>query len=484
MLISAVKGGKVTPGSMWAVREALGVLAQRHPAGCDELLAALACVPHEQPVLLPPGAVRDGMQPLGSARFRSVLEPEWAAALSCPEGGEGGGEDVLLSQGRVPIPQVRHLAYITQGASHSQAKRAAHWVQHPARAKPRRCLWTKATPPFTRHRSSRSLSSSPTQVLGVGGSSILRLLLDAAAPGTSFGCPTIQAVILHKWRAFGLRMMRTKVAVYAAFLALVLAFCMQVKSSDKQADLRQLVGSAPGAAAVAMAGCILLSVAGSVARVAASTCSGGLFVVWLRRSALNGLDLLSWLLCVVLATLFLLRVYTGVPEISAIVSLMMCTRFLFFARAFRQTGPLLSMVVAMWWEIRFFLVLLAIVIFSFGFSFFMLFAGEAAADFESLQLSPLTTFRHMLGDFDIYTYLGLDASRRWLGVLMFVLFMLSVQVILVNLLIAIISDAYDRVKSVEGFEFLKGLAEIIDVMEVMSPAAASRALAAESRCVA
>lgn len=75
-------------------------------------------------------------------------------------------------------------------------------------------------------------------------------------------------------------------------------------------------------------------------------------------------------------------------------------------------------------------------------------------------------FGYMLGDFDT-SLLFSDSPVSIVPVLLFLLYMITMAIILLNLLIAIMGDSFARIKSTEDMQFLKARAGAIDDIESM-----------------
>ena len=107
----------------------------------------------------------------------------------------------------------------------------------------------------------------------------------------------------------------------------------------------------------------------------------------------------------------------------------------------------------------------------FGIAFFVLFRHDINNDedikenFERVDRALFTMFGMMLGEFEISWFYN---SRLAVPALvLFVLYMISMMIVLLNLLIAIMSDTFDRVKDVEEVAFLHARATVIDDVESM-----------------
>lgn len=87
------------------------------------------------------------------------------------------------------------------------------------------------------------------------------------------------------------------------------------------------------------------------------------------------------------------------------------------------------------------------------------------ASFKGLGLTMLTLFGYLLGDFD--TGILLVGPAYAVTIFLYLFFMISMTIILLNLLIAIMGDSFDRIKNTEEMEFLMARAKAIDDLESM-----------------
>eukprot|EP00210_Caulerpa_lentillifera_P003038 g2900.t1 len=191
--------------------------------------------------------------------------------------------------------------------------------------------------------------------------------------------------------------------------------------------------------------------------------------------------------------------------ILAIASVLLWTKFLYYAQAFKSTGPMVVMIKEIAKDIKWFLFLLFIMLLGFGVAFFILMSGNKSnADnsetdgtrrepdreseslifecllnvvclvhwqFDAPWTSTLTMFLLMLSDVSeivdvIVRNQGLRNETKTLAVFFIVIFLAAVAIILLNLMIAIMGDSFNRVKTHEQTQFLKRRAQVIQDMEM------------------
>lgn len=160
--------------------------------------------------------------------------------------------------------------------------------------------------------------------------------------------------------------------------------------------------------------------------------------------------------------------------------ILLWSKTLYYAQAFKGTGPLVIMIREIIKDIRFYLFLMFSILMGFAIAFFVLFRN---ARFENSQLNAETDdITELFGDFDrtlitMFSMLLGEVSSvasllftvapglKLVGIVMFILYMLAVTIVLLNLLIAIMGDGFDRVKATDMSYFLMKRAQIIDDME-------------------
>jgi hypothetical protein len=120
---------------------------------------------------------------------------------------------------------------------------------------------------------------------------------------------------------------------------------------------------------------------------------------------------------------------------------------LFFLRGLDQTAFLVSMLSAIVLDTTPFLVVLVVLMIGFAFAFFMLQRGQKQNDslFVSFPGSSLAVFdMGIMGDFDVDVF---RLAPNWfIGVPLFVIFIVMVPIVMLNSLIAIMSDTFERVQ--------------------------------------
>eukprot|EP00210_Caulerpa_lentillifera_P003481 g3321.t1 len=215
-------------------------------------------------------------------------------------------------------------------------------------------------------------------------------------------------------------------------------------------------------------------------------------------------ELISCLLLVVAIPLVV--IYCGfeseaVASLMAVTSVLLWVKLLFYAQAFKSTGPMVIMMREIIFDIRWFLFILFAFLVGFGIAFFVLLANTRKADndgekieltkhcflcttslffslfcvstespFGNPGLSMLVMFLLMLSEVgestDEIHQENLAEGTKILAIIVLIIFLAAVAIVLLNLLIAIMGDSFDRVKNHEKSLFLQKRAEVILDMEM------------------
>ena len=134
---------------------------------------------------------------------------------------------------------------------------------------------------------------------------------------------------------------------------------------------------------------------------------------------------------------------------------------LYYLQGFEAQGQLVSMIIGITRGVTTFILILVVVITGFAASFFVLFqkGSQTPLEYRTPALSLLSGFTLMLGDFEVDSYN--DTLDFEVAIILFVVFMLLVNVILLNLLIAIMGDIFDNIQENAIAAYLLAKATII-----------------------
>eukprot|EP00747_Dinoflagellata_sp_TGD_P146252 gnl/TRDRNA2_/TRDRNA2_176673_c15_seq8.p1 gnl/TRDRNA2_/TRDRNA2_176673_c15~~gnl/TRDRNA2_/TRDRNA2_176673_c15_seq8.p1 ORF type:complete len:625 (-),score=101.30 gnl/TRDRNA2_/TRDRNA2_176673_c15_seq8:83-1909(-) len=145
---------------------------------------------------------------------------------------------------------------------------------------------------------------------------------------------------------------------------------------------------------------------------------------------------------------------------AAVTTLMVWTHTIFFLKGFRGTGALVSMLVQIVKDMRYFLIIMIIMTVAFVQLFYILQTEEVPGD-EPGQFVWYVYHAAWVGNYPI----GWDSS--WLAQIMFACMTLFMIIVLLNLLIAIMGNTYSYVNESAAVEFYFSLAELTHELEMM-----------------
>jgi hypothetical protein len=129
----------------------------------------------------------------------------------------------------------------------------------------------------------------------------------------------------------------------------------------------------------------------------------------------------------------------------ALASVLIWFKLLYFLRPFYVSGPLVTMILTIAYDIRVFLVTLFIVLAGFTQAFWILSNNDKSLEFGSLKYAFLNTFQYMLNsNIDVYMP---GTSSQSLAQFLLVIFMLIMIILMLNLLIALMNDTFAKVRS-------------------------------------
>eukprot|EP00873_Tetraselmis_striata_P004977 jgi/Tetstr1/425241/TSEL_015696.t1 len=159
--------------------------------------------------------------------------------------------------------------------------------------------------------------------------------------------------------------------------------------------------------------------------------------------------------------------------VSALTSVALWVRVLYFMLGFKGTGALVRMVIQIIKDMRYFLMLMVRIGIGFGVGFRLLFYSYILANGlidddsggwnNALKIST-NMYTIALGDWDATDFYTSTSDGNF-AVLLFGVYLLAMVVIMLNLLIAIMGDSYDRVKDKEHLEFMRGKVKLLMDLE-------------------
>lgn len=162
-------------------------------------------------------------------------------------------------------------------------------------------------------------------------------------------------------------------------------------------------------------------------------------------------------------------VLTYNPMFKSCVSLTVCLiwwKLLYYFLPYKSTGPLIILIFEILKDIRFFVVVVIMILIGFGTMFFVLFSDEEEsenAELDTYIKSIVTTFGMMLGQFESGYFVNTNVPAVSTVVLMLYLFIM--MIVMINLLIAIMGDSFDRIKPMQELSFYVARYQIINDIE-------------------
>lgn len=171
---------------------------------------------------------------------------------------------------------------------------------------------------------------------------------------------------------------------------------------------------------------------------------------------------------IVLSIAILVTYQLGLEDVEVLLAVAVFFRWyglLFYLQAFRSTGPLIRMILAILQDIRWFLLVLVVGVLATGNAFYVLLRHEKEPGFSDTKELSLSMFKMLiLGDFD--TDHIVKGPFKHVNAVLFALSMVLVPLILLNLLIAMMSTSYERIKEETEKELNLLRAKLILEMEV------------------
>lgn len=138
--------------------------------------------------------------------------------------------------------------------------------------------------------------------------------------------------------------------------------------------------------------------------------------------------------------------------IIATNTILLWLKMLYFLRPFKSTGPLVRMVFFIFNEILPLLSILIAVIFGFSQSFYLLSYSNEEMDFADPMLAIFNAFLYMLGSID-NKMMTQSPNNPELAQLLLCVFIFISSILLLNLLIAVMSNAYAKIESKQNAEW-------------------------------
>ncbi|CAD7935961.1 unnamed protein product [Amoebophrya sp. A25] len=178
---------------------------------------------------------------------------------------------------------------------------------------------------------------------------------------------------------------------------------------------------------------------------------------------LNVLTFIAYLDAAGHTVAFLTKDYliTGVT-ISVLMAWM---KLFYFCQPFRNIGSFIRMLIEIFVDIRYFLIVVSIALLGFGTAFYVLYKDDPQP-YPDRAKTLLSVYVTMLGDWNVEHFT--DTQHPLLATILFCIFTFVMVIILFNLLIAIMSDTFERVRENEENTFLRTRADMICDLQKLS----------------
>ena len=154
--------------------------------------------------------------------------------------------------------------------------------------------------------------------------------------------------------------------------------------------------------------------------------------------------------------------FKDINRVSGISVLILYFKLFYFLRIFFATAYLVRMIIEIILDMKFFVTVLLIGTMAFANSFYIFGRNSSSADGNlagtDIGQAFIFSYRIGLGDFDTSGFSTRDQEVLWT---VFFLNTLIIQVVLLNLIIAIMGDTFDRVQETQENSMLRELAQMI-----------------------
>ncbi|GFR45654.1 hypothetical protein Agub_g7065 [Astrephomene gubernaculifera] len=310
----------------------------------------------------------------------------------------------------------------------------------------------------------------------IGRDSLLQTLVESDVPVKAYGTPTLRAIIKHKWRLYARRKLLTRSLIYVCYVVLFTVTGILYAMEDHALTASAYWKTTPGRAHFIIEVYIFAQSAWYAWTELTQVYAIGLSLYF--KSYWNTFDSMMIPLVLVIPPLHVIRISDNeggaLGPLIALAMVMVWFKSLFYGLAFEPFGPIVNMVFQVSRAIRQFLLMLFMCCCAFGVSLMVLsqyvphgvalqqYSRDSSQDFGR---TLFTMWRAVLGQFSVDWVWG--SAWQELSILFFSAFMFIVQILLLNMLIALMREVYNRVKNTEEDVFLKGRASLIVEVETL-----------------
>lgn len=292
---------------------------------------------------------------------------------------------------------------------------------------------------------------------------------DGSVSTRVFGLPVVHAVIQFKWDKWARRVLLYELCAYLLWLLSFQVFIFLFQDEDLNLSLSQLWHRPNGVITIIS---LMLSLIGMTPFIYIEACTLAEYGPSRWLGVWNAIDLCTYVLQVVISIAYLGRWQLHSDAISilaAIQVLLLWVRIQYFARAFQSMGnSFVNTLAAVVTSVRSFLMLLLITLWGFAGAYYILYRDEqGTTKFDNPWHALTSVFTLMMGDIDVDLFY--NSKKPVIGILLLWLFLFVMTMVLLNLLIALMSDAAAKASDDDGTKFLCSKAELIDELESSLP---------------
>ncbi|CAL8463282.1 g2816 [Coccomyxa elongata] len=284
-----------------------------------------------------------------------------------------------------------------------------------------------------------------------------------------FGLPAVMATVEFKWAHWCRNLLWVQLALYLLWVFAFTVFTILFQDEDASASLADVAATVRGQATIALEIIALAAMLPFLYIEAATIVEYG--KSWLVTQ--NIIDALTYINQVAITVMHLTRRHLNsdiILILMAVQCILLWLRLQFYLRPFRASKfafvDTLRVVLA---DVKWFLVFLVITMWGFACAFHVLYRSDQddAPEFSTLWRSLYTVFAAAVGEFESDTYIQHHNPR--LTVPLLVLYLFVVTVIMLNLLIALLTNAQEKMTENAGLRAVVSKAQIIDELENTLP---------------
>ena len=139
--------------------------------------------------------------------------------------------------------------------------------------------------------------------------------------------------------------------------------------------------------------------------------------------------------------------------------LTVCTKMFYFLRPYHATGSLVVMIEAIMWDIKYYILMILLILFAFSQTLFILSYNNPNSDFFTVDYALLHTYQYMTSP-PAEPSFGIETN---VSIIVFVtcLFTFITTIILLNLLISIMSHSYEQIQEIAEITYRNQVCQIL-----------------------